>query len=167
MDFVTELLLDEHFWVGVALVVLVGVLVMVGVHKLAWKALGDAGAQVQAQLDEVEALRKEAQDLLARVQTEKVAADKQAADMLAFAQEEAKRMQAESQVRLAEQIERRGLMAERRIAQAEAQAAADVKAAAADLAAAMAEQVLTARLAGAKSDPLVDQAITQLAGKLQ
>ena len=162
-----ELLLDEHFWIGVAFVVLMGILAMVGVHKLALKALGDAGAKVQAQLDEAEALRKEAQDLLAQVKSQKQAADKQAAEMLAFAQEEAQRMQADAQVKLAEQIERRGVMAERRIAQAEAQAAADVKAAAADLATAMAETVLTARLAGAKSDPLVDRAIGQLAGKLQ
>jgi hypothetical protein len=31
----------------------------------------------------------------------------------------------------------------------------------------MAEQVLVQRLAGAKSDPLIDKAIGQLAGKLQ
>ena len=76
-------------------------------------------------------------------------------------------MQAEAQVRLAEQIERRGQLAERRIATAEAQAAAEVKAAAGELAAQMAEQVLAARIAGAKSDPLIDAAIGQLAGKLQ
>ena len=162
-----ELLLDEHFWVGVAFVVLIAILVMAGVHRLAWKALGDAGAKVQSQLDEAESLRKEAQDLLARIQADKAAADKLSAEVLANAREEARRLQADAQVKLAEQIERRGQMAERRIAQAEAQAAADVKAAAADLAAQMAEQVLAARLSGAKTDPLVDQAIGQLAGKLQ
>ncbi len=162
-----ELLLDSHFWVGVALVTFLGVLVMVGVHKLAWKALGDAGAKVQAQLDEAEALRKEAQDLLAEVKAQKEAADRLAVEITANAKDEAKRLQAEAQEKLAEQIQRRGEMAERRIAQAEAQAAADVKAAAADLATALAEKVLTARLAGAKSDPLVDQAIGQMAAKLQ
>jgi F-type H+-transporting ATPase subunit b len=58
-------------------------------------------------------------------------------------------------------------MAERKIAQAEAQATADVKAAAVDLAAQSAEAILTARLAGLKSDPLVDAAIGQMAAKLQ
>ena len=58
-------------------------------------------------------------------------------------------------------------MAERKIAQAEAQAAADVKAAAVDLAAQAAETVLAARLAGAKTDPLVDIAIGQMGAKLQ
>ena len=76
-------------------------------------------------------------------------------------------MHAEAQEKLAEQIQRRGELAERRIATAEAQAMAEVKAAAGELAAQMAEQVLASRIAGAKSDPLVDKAIGQLAGKLQ
>lgn len=163
----TELLLDSHFWIGIAFVVLMGVLVMAGVHKLAWKMLGDAGAKVQAQLDEADALRQEAQALLAQVKAQKEASDKLAAEMLANAQEEAKRLQADAQTKLAEQLERRGQMAERKIAQAEAQAEADVRAAAADLATQMAEQVLTQRLAGATSDPLIDAGISQLAGKLQ
>jgi hypothetical protein len=52
-----ELLLDSHFWVAVAFVVFLGVLVAAGVHRLAWKALGDAGAKVQAQLDQATALK--------------------------------------------------------------------------------------------------------------
>ncbi|HWW11050.1 MAG TPA: ATP F0F1 synthase subunit B, partial [Brevundimonas sp.] len=45
-------------------------------------------------------------------------------------------------------------------------AAAEVKAAAADLAAKAAEQILTARVAGQKSDPLLDAAIAQLGTRL-
>ena len=162
-----ELLLDSHFWVAVAFLVFVAVLVWAGVHKLAWKSLGDAGAKVQAQLDEANALRDESQALLAQVNAQKAASEKLAAEILANAKEEATRLQAEAQVKLAEQLERRGQMAERKIAQAEAQAEAEVRAAAAELAAQMAEQVLVQRLAGAKSDPLIDKAIGQLAGKLQ
>src|ERR671914_3043483 len=111
-----ELLLDSHFWVAVAFLVFVGVLVWAGVHRLAWQKLGEAGAKVQAQLDEAEALRKEAEALLVQVRDQKAASERLAAEMLANAQEEARRLQADAQVRLAEQIERRGLMAERRIA---------------------------------------------------
>ena len=161
------LLLDAHFWVGVALMVFLGILAWAGVHKFAWKALGDAGAKVQAQLDEANALRDEAQALLAQVKAQKEASEKLAVEILANAKEEATRLQAEAQTKLAEQLERRGQMAERKIAQAEAQAEAEVRGAAAELAAQMAEQVLVARLSGAKSDPLVDRAIGQLAGKLQ
>jgi F-type H+-transporting ATPase subunit b len=162
-----ELLLDSHFWVGVALVVFVGVLVRAGVHKFAWKALGDAGDKVRAQLAEADDLRAEAQRLLDNIKVEREAAERHAAEMLANAEEQAKRLQVEANAKLAEQIERRGQMAERKIAQAEAQAAAEVRAAAAELAAQMAEQVLAQRLAGATSDPLIDKAIGQLAGKLQ
>ena len=162
-----ELLLDSHFWVGVACVVFLGVLGMAGVPKFAWTALGDAGAKVQAQLDEADALRREAQDLLAQINKQKAAAEKHVAEMLANAKDEAVRLQAEAQVKLGEQLKRRGELAERKIATAEAQAQADVKAAAAELAAQLAEQVLVARLAGSKSDPLIDQAIGQLGAKLQ
>ncbi len=161
------LLLDSHFWVALALLVFLGVLVAAGVHRLVWKTLGDMGAKVQGQLDEADALRREAQDLLTQVKAQKEASERLAAEMLANAAEEAKRLQAEAQVKLADQIERRGRMAERKIAQAEAQAEADVRAAAAELAAQMAEQVLVRRLAGTTSDPLIDRAIGQMAGKLQ
>jgi F-type H+-transporting ATPase subunit b len=162
-----ELLTDAHFWVGVALVIFLGILVYVGVPKLAMGALDARGKKVQSQLDEATKLREEAQELLAQIKTQREQTERLAQEVLANAQEEARRLQTEAQARLAEQIERRGQLAERRIATAEAQAAAEVKAAAADLAAQMAEGVLKARLAGAKSDPLVDQAIGQLGGKLQ
>lgn len=163
----TELLTDAHFWVGVAFVIFIGLMVAVGVHKLVWNALGESGRKVQAQLDEAEALRGEAQRLLDDIKVQREAAERHAVELMANAKEEAERLRADAQVKLAEQIERRGQLAERRIAQAEAQAANDVKAAAADAAAQIAERVLTARIAGAKSDPLVDAAISQMAGKLQ
>ena len=162
-----ELLTDAHFWVGIAFVVFLAILVMAGVHKFAWKALGDAGDKVRAQLDEANQLREEAQALLARIQADREASEKLAAEIMANAKDQAKRMEAEAQERLAEQIERRGQLAERRIATAEAQATAEVKAAAGELAAQMAERVLTARIVGAKTDPLIDAAIGQMAGKLQ
>ena len=162
-----ELITDAHFWVGVAFLIFLVVMVAVGVHKMAWNALAESGRKVQAQLDEAAHLRAEAQTLLENIKVQRAEAERQAAEMLAEAEDAALRLQAEAKVKLAEQIQRRGQMAERKIAQAEAQAEADVRAAAADLAAQMAEQVLVGRLAGAKSDPLIDKAIGQLAGKLQ
>lgn len=162
-----ELLQDAHFWVGVAFIVFLVVLAVAGVHRFAWKALGEAGEKVRAQLAEAEGLRAEAQALLDQIKVQREQSEKLAADVLANAKDEAKRLQDEAQAKLAEQIERRGQLAERRIATAEAQAAAEVKAAAADLAAQMAEEVLRARIADAKADPLVDQAIGQLSTKLQ
>jgi F-type H+-transporting ATPase subunit b len=164
---VAELLTDAHFWVGVALVAFVGILAYVGVPRLAGQALDSKAKRVQDQLDEATQLRAEAEGLLAKIRADREQSEKLAAEILANAEEQAKRMQIDAQARLAEQLQRRGELAERRIATAEAQAAAEVKAAAGELAAHMAEQVLAARLAGAKSDPLVDSALGQLAGKLQ
>lgn len=166
-DFVVELLKDAHFWVGVAFAILVLIFLKIGVPGMLTKALDGAADKVQAQLDEATKLREEAQALLAKIKSEREHSELIAAEMLANAKQEAKRLEAEAKVKLAEQIKRRGELAERKIATAEAQAAADVKAAAADLAAQLAEQVLAARIAGAKTDPLIDVALGQMAGKLQ
>jgi F-type H+-transporting ATPase subunit b len=160
-------MLDAHFWVGVALVIFLVILWRAGVHRLAAQAIDSRAEKLRGRLAEAEALRAEAQALLDQIKVQHERSEKVAGEILANAKEEAKRLQADAQVRLAEQIERRGQLAERRIETAESQAAASVKAAAAELAAQMAEDVLKARLAGAKSDPLIDQAIGQLAGKLQ
>src|SRR5438045_1926252 len=99
-----DLFLEAHFWVGVAFLVFLAVLVFAGVHRFAWKALGDAGAKVQAQLDEANHLREEAQALLARIQADREKSEKLAAEIMANAEEQAGRLQAEAQARLAEQL---------------------------------------------------------------
>jgi len=163
MDF----LQDAHFWEGVGLVTFLAALVWLKVPAMALSALDSRAQKIQAQLDEATKLRQEAQALLAEIQTQREASERQAAEMLAQAKAEAERLGVELKAKLEEQIQRRGELAERRIALAEAQAAAEVKAAAVDLAARAAETVLAARLAGQSSDPLVDQALAGLAGKLQ
>ena len=162
-----NLLLDAHFWVGVAFVIFVGILIWAGVPALAMKAIDARADKLRERLAEAEALRAEAQTLLEQIRAQHEHSEKVAADILANAKAEASRLQAEAETKLTEQIERRGQLAERRIATAEAQAAAEVKAAAADLASQIAEDVLKSRLAGAKTDPLVDQAIGQLGTNLQ
>jgi F-type H+-transporting ATPase subunit b len=156
-----------HFWEAVGLLLLIVGLVWLKVPGMALKALDDRAHRIQAQLDEATKLRQEAERLLADIKVQREQAEKHAAEIVQMAQEEATRLAKDSTVKLEEQIKRRGEMAERRIALAESQAAAEVKAAAADLAAQAAEAVLAARLAGAKTDPLADAAIAQVATKLQ
>ena len=115
---------------------------------------------------EVEVPRAEAERLLAELKAERVEAEAQVRGMLAAAEEQARAYEADAKVRLEESLARRQLLAERKIANAEAQAEAEVRAAAVDLATHMAETVLADRLAGAKSDPLVDRAIPLIAEKL-
>jgi F-type H+-transporting ATPase subunit b len=130
------------------------------------KALDDKGAKIQSELDEAARLRAEAEAMLAQIRQEKAEAEAQAADMLAAAEADARRIEAEAKAKLEEALTRRQALAERRIAQAEAQATTEVKAVAADLAAKAAQDILTDRLAAAKSDPLIDAAIAQIGDKL-
>ena len=161
-----ELFQDAEFWTGLALLVFFGLMLALGVHKAAGKALDSKAAKIQADLDEAGKLREEALSLLGSLKVQREQTEKLAGEMLANAKAEAKRLEAEAKTKLEEQIKRRQELAERRISNAEAQAAAEVRAAAADLAAQMAEGVLAARIAGAKSDPLIDAALGQLAEKL-
>jgi F-type H+-transporting ATPase subunit b len=162
-----ELLHDAEFWTGLALLVFVALMLLLGVHKAAAKALDAKAAKIQGDLDEANKLREEAQALLSSLKAQREQTETLAGEMLANAKAEAKRLEAEAKAKLEEQIKRRQELAERRISNAEAQASAEVKAAAAELAAQMAEGVLAQRLQGAKSDPLVDAALGQLAEKLK
>ncbi|MGH7024742.1 MAG: ATP F0F1 synthase subunit B [Caulobacteraceae bacterium] len=153
---------NAHFWVFLALVVLVVLLVRAKLPARAMKALDDAGDKVRAQLDEAHRLREEAAALLDQIKHRREEIERAAAEMLKGAEEDAEKLRAEAAAKLEEDIARREVLAERRIANAEGQAAADVKAAAADLAAEIAEAVLAARIAEAKSDPSIDAGLAGL-----
>ena len=157
---------NPELWVGVGLLLFFGILIVAGVPKLAGAQLDAAASKIQTELDEAARLRAEAEALLAQIRAEKIEADAQAAAMLKAAEDDARLMETEAKAKLEETLARRQALAERRIAQAEAQATADVKAAAADQAARVAEQVLTARVSGQKSDPLLDAAIAQIGDRL-
>ncbi len=162
-----EFFADAHAWEGIGLLAFIGLLIWLKVPGMAMNALDARGAKIQAQLDEATKLREEAQGLLAEIKTRREATERQAVEMLAQAKADAERLGAEAKTKLEEDIARRRQLAERRIALAETQAAAEVKAAAADMAAEAAEAVLTARIAGATSDPLVDQGLAQLGARFR
>ena len=158
---------DAHFWIFIALALLLVILWRAKAPGMVVKALDDVGAKVQAQLDEAQRLRAEAAALLAQIKTRREEAEQAAVEMLKTAEEDAQRLRAEAAEKLEEDVKRRAALAERKIAIAEAQAAAEVKAAAADLAAQAAEAVLAARIAAAKSDPLIDAGLKDLAGRFR
>ncbi|HXV01441.1 MAG TPA: ATP F0F1 synthase subunit B [Caulobacteraceae bacterium] len=158
---------DAHFWIFIALVVLVAVLWRVKAPGLAVKALDDAAAKVREQLDEAHRLREEAATLLGEIKVKREEGERAAAQMIRDAEQDAQRLREEAAVKLEEDIGRREALAERKIATIEAQAAAEVKAAAAELAAETAEAVLAARIAAAKSDPSIDASLAGLAGRFK
>lgn len=162
-----ELIQEAEFWVGAAFLIFVGAMIYLKVPGAVLGVLDERGQKIQAQLDEATRLREEAQSLLAGIKVQREEAEKTAAAMLENARSEAVRLQAEAKTSLDEQIARRSVLAERKIAVAEAQAAADVKAAAAEMAVQAAASVLAARIAGAETDPLIDEALAKLGARFQ
>ncbi len=157
---------DAEFWIFVALALLAVVLWRAKVPSAAAKALDAAGDKVRAQLEEAQRLREEAEALLMRIQADKLEAERSAAELLKAAEEDAQRLRVDAAAKLEEDVRRRARMAEQKIALAEAQAAQQVKAAAAELASQAAEAILLARVSVAKSDPLIDQGLSELAKRL-
>jgi F-type H+-transporting ATPase subunit b len=159
-------LAEPEFWVAVAFVIFVGVLIYVGVPKLVTKALDDRARRVQDELDEARRLKEEAQKLLAEYQAKRRRADDEAAAIVAGAKADAERFAVEAKAKMEEFVARRAKMAETKIAQAEAQAVADVRAAAADAAVSAAEKILSDSVKGKLADDLVTRGISEVKTKL-
>jgi F-type H+-transporting ATPase subunit b len=157
---------EPEFWVAVAFVIFLGILVYAGVPKMLLSALDDRGKRVQAELDEARRLKEEAQRLLAEYKAKQRQADTEAAAIIEGAKAEAERIAAESKVKMEEFVARRTKMAETKIAQAEAQAVADVRAAAAEAAVAAAEKILTESVKGKIADDLLTRGVGEVKSKL-
>ena len=158
---------NPELWVGSGMILFLAILWKAGAFKTAASGLDAKAAKIQEDLDEAARIRAEAQALLADLHKQRIDAEAQAQAMLEAARDEAKRLTAEAKVKLEESIARRGALGVRKIEAAGAEAAAQVKAAAVDMAARAAEAVLAGQLAGAKTDPVTDKAIGEMAGKLR
>lgn len=138
----------DTFWVGVALVIFLAILVKFGVPGAIVKALDARGEKVAQELAEARRLRQEAEKLLAEYDAKRKAAEAEAAEIVSSANDEAKRLAAEAEAKLADFVARRTKAAEEKIAQAESQAEAEVRAAAAEAATKAAETILRGQMAG-------------------
>jgi F-type H+-transporting ATPase subunit b len=157
---------EPEFWVAVAFVVFVGVLIYVGAHRKIIEALDQRSARIKSELDEARRLRDEAQSLLAEYQRKQGDAEREAEAIVAEAKAEAERVAAEARGKMEEFVARRTRQAETKIGQAEAQALADVRAAAADAAVAAAEKILRETAKGKIADDLIARGIADVKSKL-
>ena len=158
---------DAEFFVAVAFVLFIAVLIKLGAHRVIIGALDDRGARIKIELEEARRVREEAQALLADYQRRRGEADREAdSPIVVAAKAEAERLAAEAKTKVEEFVARRTQLAESKIAQAEAQALADVRAAAADAAVAAAERILADTTKGKVGDGLIDQGIRELKAKL-
>ena len=157
---------EPEFWVAIAFVLFVGVMVYVGAHRKMTEMLDQRAARIKAELDEARRLRDEAADLLTTYQKKRDDAEKEAGAIVAEARAEAERVAAEARAKTEDFIARRTKLAETKIGQAEAQAVADVRAAAADAAVAAAETILRDTAKGKVADELIARGIADLKAKL-
>jgi len=157
---------DPVFWVMIAFIGFVALLIYYRVPGIVGKALDDRATAIRADLDEARRLRDEAHALLADYQRRSREAEDETKTILEQAKREGEALAAETRKNLQESVERRTKLAEEKIERAEAQALSDVRTAAVESAIAVAEKILKSRVAGATADTLIENGIRDLDGKL-
>ena len=157
--------LDNTFYATAALVIFFAIVLYFGIPKIIGNLLDKQIQKIADDLAEAKKLREEAAALLVEYEQKRVAAEGEAAGIIAAAQEEATRLTAEAQVSLADLVARRTKAVEDKIAQAEAQAVAEVRARSADLAIEAARVVLTDEMSN-RGGQVVDRAIADVATRL-
>jgi F-type H+-transporting ATPase subunit b len=158
--------MNPTFWVGVAFVILLAMMVRAKVPATVTRALDDRAAEIKSEIDQARRLREEAETLLADYKRKRVEAEEEAKSIVDNARREAEALAVEARRGLKETLERRTKVAEEKIARAEAQAMGEVRGAAVDVALAAAERVLAERTAGAAGADLIEQSIRDLKGRL-
>lgn len=147
------LLLDPITWTGLSLVILLAVIfIVMKPHKTVAKSLDDRAAKIRSELDNAEALRKEAEAKLADAERRSKEAEESAKAIIESAAREAEQFSKDQTAALAERLRLREKLAEERIARAETEAVRDVRIAAAEAASKAAAVILSDTLTGKAAD---------------
>jgi F-type H+-transporting ATPase subunit b len=157
---------EAETWVAVAFVLFVLLMLYLKVPAKVAVMLDERSAKIAKDLAEARRLREEAQALLEEYKGKRVAAEKDAENIVALARKEAEAYGHEMRAKIAETVERRTRQAEQKIEQAEAQAVKDVRNAATDLAIAAAQDLLAANAKGAKGEELITDSIAAVKSRL-
>jgi len=153
---------DATFWVGIAFVVFVGLMLYFKVHRMIIGALDERAARIRGELEEAQRLREEAQALLASYERKQRDAMAEIEAIRQHAREEAAREAERASEKLEESLKRREELSLEKIALAEAQAAREVREAAVEAAIAAAGEVIRARLDQDGAKTLVENTIKDL-----
>ena len=134
-----------EFWVAVAFVAFVLILLYYKVPGLIAKSLDDRADAIRKELDEARRLREEAQDLLADYQKRHRNVGQEAEAIVDRRAARRKLSRTRPASALKDTLERRTKLAEDKIARAETQAVDEVRAAAIEMAMAAAEKICARR----------------------
>ncbi|HEY5597166.1 MAG TPA: F0F1 ATP synthase subunit B [Kiloniellales bacterium] len=157
---------SPEFWVAVAFVIFVAAAAR-PVSRQIFAALDARGARIRAEIEEVQALREEAQKLLAESKRKHRDAIKEAEEILDHAKVEAARLSGQAQQDLEAALRRREQAAMDKISQAEAKALQEVRNQAVEVALAATANLIAANLDRNKHAAIVDQSIRDVADKLR
>lgn len=155
-----------EFWVLVAFVVFMGIVVYVGGLKRIIDGVDARGRRIRAELDEAKRLRSEAASVLADYKKRQGEAEREAEAIVAAARDEAERIGREAHERMSDFVTRRTAAAEAKIAQAEVQASQQVRRAAADAAVKVSEVILREQARGPVGESLIASALGEVRTKL-
>ena len=154
--------LDEGAWVALGFAIFV---------ILVWKKAGAAlremldarSDKIRTELEEAEALRKEAKAQLDSFKGMKKEAEEEAKNIIANANLAAKRIRENAAAKAEENIARRKAQAAEKIKASEAAMVGEIKAKTAHLAAQAARQIITDKLDEKTALQLIDQSVEQIA----
>ena len=156
---------DANFWILIAFVTFIGVF-----GRKAWsaikKALDGRRDKIQADLDEAQRLREEAQGVLAEYERKRREAEDEALQMIEHAKAEAERHADDAKRALEETMRRREETAMQRIQQAESDASREVRETAAALAVKATAQLIRENLDEARADAMIERSIREMSEKL-
>lgn len=159
------LLAQPEFWLAIAFAIFVILMAKPLGGKIA-AALDTRSKAIAREIEEAAKLRDEAQALLASYQRKSRDALKEAEQILANAEAEARRIRDDAAAHLQTSLKRREQLALDKIAQAEARAVEDVRNAAVDVALAATRALIEQNLDADKSTALVEDAIKDLPKRL-
>ncbi len=160
-----SLFAEPEFWLAIAFAVFIAVMAKPLGSKIA-AALDSRATAIARELEEAGKLRDEAQALLASYQRKSRDALKEAEQILANAEAEARRIREDATAQLEAALKRREQLAMDKIAQAEARAVEDVRNTAVDVALAATRELIEKNLDADKSKALVEDAIKDLPKRL-
>ncbi|MEP3244417.1 MAG: F0F1 ATP synthase subunit B [Sneathiella sp.] len=157
---------SPSFWVAVAFIGFVAVVIYYKLPSIVGKQLDDRAARIKGELDEAQKLREDAQAMFADYQRRQRDALATAEEIVAKAKEDAAIIRKESEAELQVTLERRQALAEAKIQQAEEKALAEVQNIAVEVAIAASEKLMKDNLKAKEAGSLIDQSIKDLGSQL-
>ncbi|MCL7997831.1 F0F1 ATP synthase subunit B [Brucella sp. 21LCYQ03] len=154
--------MDSTFWAFIALLLFIALIVYLKVPGMIGRSLDERAENIKKELEEARTLREEAQQLLAEYHRKRKEAEKEAGDIVAAAEREAKALLEDAKRATEEYVIRRNKLAEQKIATAETDAINAVRASAVDLAIAAAGKIVADKVDAKVAGTLFKDALGQV-----